>query len=215
MNFSPQASSHVVVAALNVIQSPESVMGAYWQLRHDLYIHPPIDTGIQGVYRNKRFHAANDPQVVRNRVFEIICENLESLAVHVLVLEKSRVHEHLRTDSWLYEKLYYFTTKSILTRSTWATGAQGVRQLIDHTEDNRLRKDSVRGIRKAEAEVEAKSRSEIYHTTSFAHPFLQLADYFCWAVYRKYENDDDRSYRLIEKAIENEWRLFGKDDPPG
>ncbi len=58
--------------------------------------------------------------------------------------------------------------------------------------------------------VNSTIRSKIYHTNSFAHPFLQLADYFCWAIYRKHEKNDSRSYNIITKAVENEWVVFKK-----
>src|ERR1041384_406166 len=39
-------------------------------------------------------------------------------------------------------------------------------------------------------------------------PCLQLTDYCVWAVQRKFERNDDRSYRLIEAKIESEFEPF-------
>ncbi len=210
MNFSPRTSTYVVIAAMNITHSSERIMEEYWRLRHDLYIQPTEDTSIQGRYQNLRFHASNDPQEVRNKVFDLICKHLHLLRVQALVLEKKDVFEDFRKDDWLYEKAYYYLARSILTRSKWFESTEGVRFLIDHTQDKRLRQATVGGIRRAEAEAGAQFRSVIFHATSHAHPFLQLADYFCWAIYRKYELRDTRSYSLVAEAIENEWNLFKK-----
>lgn len=39
-------------------------------------------------------------------------------------------------------------------------------------------------------------------------PCLQVADYCCWAIQRKWEQDDDRSYVLIRDKIRSEDRAF-------
>lgn len=215
MNFSPRSSIYVVLGALNISHSPTTLMENYWKLRHDLYIHPPDDAEIRKRYQNRRFHASEDPQVVRNRVFDLICENLGLFRVNAIILEKNDVYEYLRKEEWLYEKLYYYLIRSILYQSSNLDEVRGIQLLIDHTEDKRLRRATVGGIRSAEREAGLYSRSGIYHATSHAHPFLQIADYFCWAIYRKYESEDNRSYDLIRTAIENEWLIFNKNDPPG
>ena len=53
-------------------------------------------------------------------------------------------------------------------------------------------------------------------TTSFrtaswnAHsePCLQVADYCCWALARKWEQGDERSYALIQDKIRSEFDVF-------
>jgi hypothetical protein len=40
-------------------------------------------------------------------------------------------------------------------------------------------------------------------------PCLQVADYCCWAVHRKWERNDKRSYELISDRIDSEFALFG------
>jgi hypothetical protein len=37
---------------------------------------------------------------------------------------------------------------------------------------------------------------------------LQIADYVTWAVQRKYEQQDDRSYDLIKAKIRSEFKPF-------
>jgi hypothetical protein len=44
--------------------------------------------------------------------------------------------------------------------------------------------------------------------SSRSEPCLQVADYCCWAIQRKWERHDDRSYILLKDKIESEYRLF-------
>ena len=39
-------------------------------------------------------------------------------------------------------------------------------------------------------------------------PCLQVADYCCWAIQRKYEQSDTRSYDLIKDKIKSEFRPY-------
>lgn len=41
-----------------------------------------------------------------------------------------------------------------------------------------------------------------------ADPCLQVADYCAWAIQRKYEKGDDRSYVLIKDRISYEYELW-------
>lgn len=115
-----------------------------------------------------------------------------------------------RNEEWLYENLYFYLFRSILDRSGWTSAGDKVRLLIDLTEDKRMREATIRGVRSAEALAAAPFISAVHHVSSFHHPFLQLADYFCWAIYRKYEKKDLRSYKLIKEAVRDEWRLYKK-----
>ncbi len=201
MEFSPKSLTYVVVLALNVINSPEIIMDDYWHLRHDLYVNPPPDTGTTEPYRNRRFHAAEDPWVVRKRVFDLITANIHLFQAHAVALDKNDVLLFNRKDDWLFENLYYWSIRSIAKHSNWLDGIGGVHLLIDQTQVSHLRASTIGGIIRAKHEFGIPYNIGIHHVTSYAHPFLQLADYFSWAVSRKYEKGDTESYDLINQAL--------------
>lgn len=210
MSFSARASKHVVVVALKSIHRPTRIMKDYWHLKHSFFISPPDDAEIRRRFQNKRFHASEDPQIVRDMVFDLITRNIGRLEVRAIVIEKDDVEPKHRNEEWLYENLYFYLYRSTLDRSHWTRARNGVQLLIDLTEDRRMREATIRGIRNAEALVAAPLMSAIHHVSSYHHPFLQIADYFCWALYRKYEEGDLRSYNKIRKAVKDEWRLYKK-----
>ena len=44
----------------------------------------------------------------------------------------------------------------------------------------------------------------------YADPCLQIADYCCWAIQRKWESGDDRSYVLIKDKIQSDFNAFAR-----
>lgn len=59
------------------------------------------------------------------------------------------------------------------------------------------------------------SPTVIFHTAfapAISDPCLQIADYCTWAVQRRYEQGDDRSYNLIDHLIESEFEPFELGD---
>ena len=43
---------------------------------------------------------------------------------------------------------------------------------------------------------------------AYSEPCLQVADYCCWALSRKWEQGDERSYALIQNKIRSEFDVF-------
>ncbi|MCH7575843.1 MAG: DUF3800 domain-containing protein [Candidatus Marinimicrobia bacterium] len=208
MSFSPKASRHIVVIALHINEQSEELMTHYWNLKHTLYAHPPTDLEVRRRFQNKRFHASEDPQEVRNAFFSLITKFLPIIRVRALILDKNLIEDKHRNDQWLADNLYFYIYKSIGERSNWLSANGNTQLLLDSTEDGRIKDGAIRGIRKAEKIVGLGTRANILHVSSYQHPFLQVADYFCWAIYKKYENSDERSYGKIEKGIEDVWELF-------
>lgn len=210
MNFSEKSSQYVVLVGLTISESVKRVFEEYWSLRHDLYINPIISTGSHHKYTNKRFHASEDPQVVRDRVFELISNHIDKFRVRSLIIEKVNVYDRLKTDEWLYQSMYYFLIRSIFQDSRWIDNRTGMQFIIDYNQTKRFNKAIERGIYSALKQANWTLPFGLHHSPSGCHPLIQIADYFCWAIYRKYETreEDVRSYNLIVNAIEDEWKMI-------
>lgn len=48
----------------------------------------------------------------------------------------------------------------------------------------------------------------IYHHTSKSNEYLQFVDYVNWAIFRRWEREDLRSYDLIKDAVKSEFDIF-------
>lgn len=180
----------------------------YWSLRHDLYINPVEYGSEQRIYTNMRFHAAEDPQNVRDKVFDLINLHSEIINARSLIVEKANVYDYLQEDKWLINRMYYYLFKSIFNRSNWIKNKNSLQIIIDHTKTKRLVSATISGIKKSHSNYGNKLQYRLHHTPSGCHPFVQLADYICWALLRKYERNDLRSYKLISGLIEEEWKMI-------
>jgi hypothetical protein len=60
-------------------------------------------------------------------------------------------------------------------------------------------------------DVMAQSSRNVFVTACWpaeSDPCLQIADYCCWAIQRKWEAGDVRSYNLIKNKISTEFNLW-------
>jgi hypothetical protein len=155
-----------------------------------------------------QFHATEDQQVIRNRVFEVIHEY--DFRIGVTVLQKAKAHEHLRTDREAFYRLaVYFHLRHLIPRIAESgdellivCAALGThKQMAAHL-------GNLRNVARESVPAEAIVRAALWSASS--EPCLQVADYCCWAVHRKWEREDQRSYDLIASRIRSEFDLFSR-----
>lgn len=167
MDFSKNGTRFFLIAGL-VQERPFEAYKALCDLRYDL-----IESG-EDIHW---FHATEDQQPVRNRVFAIIQQNLDHMRVDALIIEKRKTHPSLQQESRFYPEMIGYLLRHILTLArmlprnvTW----------------------------------------RVLHHPSHCNFDLQIADYCNWAIYRKWNDWDVRSYDLIRPAIRKEFDIFAR-----
>lgn len=150
------------------------------------------------------FHATCDAQAVRNEVFAAICQH--DFTVQATIMEKSKAQPQVcKTRPRFYQIgwLYHFrhgasplircepellvTAASIGTKKERAAFSGAVEDVMRQT-------------------VKRKWRTDFCPAS--ADPCLQVADYCAWAIQRKWERNDARSYDLIKDRITYEYDLW-------
>ncbi len=58
------------------------------------------------------------------------------------------------------------------------------------------------------AELPRETSFRVLHHASKSSFGLQIADYCNWAIYRKWQRGDTRSYNLIKRGIRSEFDIF-------
>lgn len=58
------------------------------------------------------------------------------------------------------------------------------------------------------AMLPASVRYRVLHHASKSNLDLQIADYCTWAIYRKWNGNDDRSFRRVQAAVRREWDVL-------
>jgi len=149
------------------------------------------------------FHAAEDRQVVRNEVFEVVAGHLGDMQAHVIVVRKNRVHPSQRAPHVLYQ--WTFEQLVRMACSDCVRSGERVVAVTDHVPVARNRTAFEKGLKPyLRQHLPEGARYELLHYQSKSDLNLQVADYISWAVYRKWNSGDLRSYRIIEGCIRSE-----------
>jgi len=156
----------------------------------------------------ERFHACDDRQSVRDEILKIITASRD-YAIHSIVVRKNRVNP----------SLYKYGVYSIAYRTMlkYLVGGGKVRQIhiIVDTVPDRTQQTALQRALTARADevmVPPKIPYSINHHSSSAHTLLQVADYCAWAIHRKWQSGDSRSYNLIRSHIKNEFDIYKSGD---
>jgi hypothetical protein len=151
------------------------------------------------------FHATTDAQKIRDAVFESIKKR--DFRVQATIMEKAKAQPHIRATKhrfyqfgWLYHFRHslakyvadddeiLITAASIGTKKGQAVFTNAVNDVVQQ----HLPRDQ--------------------WATCFCpashDPCLQVADYCTWAIQRKWERNDSRSYDLIKDRITYEYDLW-------
>ncbi len=151
------------------------------------------------------FHATNDKQRVRDRVFAVLGRH--DFRVDATILEKRKTDPGRRSQPRLYSLAWYLhLTRLIpdlvaghdeLLLIAASIGARDMRSEFQTTVENI---------------VDAQSPPGSLASTmwpSATAPLLQVADYCAWAIQRKWERSDTRAYARIHDKIASEFEAFG------
>lgn len=160
----------------------------------------------RGTALSHALHAAEDRQAVRDEVFTLI--NRHSFRIDCTIFDKSLVDPEHKQPEAFYRLAWYLHMKYVAPQLATA-------------DDELLVVGASLATRRKQELVAASISDVLRETTQCAtlksaywpaatDPCLQIADYCCWAVQRKWERDDERSYRLIRDKLWTEHVPFGQ-----
>lgn len=159
----------------------------------------------EGHGTDSEFHATTDTQAVRDRVFAVLQEH--EFRIDTTILEKAKANPHTRsTEDRFYKLAWWLHMKHVAPR-------------IVRARDELFVVGASLGVKKKRAVMHNAVKDvirQVSPTTNFrtaswnaySEPCLQVADYCCWALSRKWEKGDDRSYVLIQNKIRSEFDVF-------
>ena len=151
------------------------------------------------------FHATEDTQEVRNRVFDIIVNR--EIQVQATIMEKCKASPE---DKESRVKFY--------THGWYSHFFHGMQEIVADYPELHVTAASM-GVKK-ERPLFKQAISNIMRQTilgkvwsadvfpSGTDPCLQVADYCAWAIQRKWERNDTRSYDLIKGRITQELDIW-------
>jgi hypothetical protein len=198
MDFSPGGTKYFPLGAVTK-ERPFHAYKELTELKYEL-----VEVGTDMEY----FHASENAQPVRNRVFDIIQRNLDGVRVDVLVVEKRKTGPALQAEEVFYPQMLGYLLRFIVEKHDLKL----FREVIVFTDRLPLRKKH-NAIEKAvkvtlAGLLPATARYRLLHHDSKSNFDLQIADYCTWAVYRKWNTGDERSYEHIKPAVRSEFDIF-------
>lgn len=200
LNFSSSGSRYFTLTALSKIR-PFSIYEPLVNLKYDLW-----EKGIDFEY----FHATEDTQHTRDEVFKLISTNLSKFTVDSLIVEKRKTHPSLQDHGRFYQKIFEILLNYVLTRYT--TRFRHIFIVTDSIPLKRKKAELQKAIKKYVSDWAQTSGGsyKIYHYASKSDINLQIVDYFNWAIFRKWERQDGRSYVIIKDTVFSEFDLFAE-----
>lgn len=163
------------------------------------------DLAWRGIDHPGPFHATEDSQRIRDEVFAILAPH--RFRVDALIMEKSKAQPHLRAE----ETVFYRYAWWLLMRHVARTIARPPDELlvVAASIGTRKRRDGFHSaVRRVMHQVLPDLSMRTAAWRDDADTGLQVADYCAWALKRKWEDGDLRSYVLIEDKIRSEFDVF-------
>ena len=193
----PNVSRFFIVCTVTMQQT--AVEKALMDLRHSLIW--------KGEALGDYFHASEDKQSVRNVVYSTIRDH--DFTVQATIMEKSKANAKLRSgDVSFYQHGFFAHFK------------YGISPILPDLSETLITTASL-GTKKQRHAFEDAIATVLHHTSrtqgrrpdfrpALADPCLQVADYCAWAIQRKWERNDMRSYDLIRDRITYEHDLWNQ-----
>lgn len=150
-------------------------------------------------------HATKDSQAVRDEVYELIAA--QDFTIDCTILEKSKAQPQTRADATtFYRYAWYYHLKHVAPRYC----VPGQKTLITAASIglNKQKAAFKECVNNSIQQIIPREQWEVCYIESAQDPCLWVADYCAWAIQRKWERQDSRSYDLIRNKITSEFDLW-------
>lgn len=164
-----------------------------------------FDLAWEGNPHSGPFRASEDMQAIRDRVFAVL--EPHNFRVDVTILDKRKSQPQLRASrERFYQYAWWLHMKYVAPR---IAGANDELLVIAASIGTKKELESFQwGVRDVMSQVAQSAKTMTAQWPANADPGLQIADYCCWAIQRKWERRDTRSYDLIQNKIASEFDVF-------
>jgi hypothetical protein len=166
------------------------------------------------------FHATVDKQLVRDQVFSCINGLSDGHEIHCVIAEKRKAHPSLYwaqinrkgkpTRVKDESRFYRVVCKTLISYVFGCPRFQGAKKVVIVLSSlfNNPKHEAILKALRLELAARTKVPYHIYFHENKSDLNCQIADYCGWAIFRKWDTGDKRSYDLIRNKIKNEFDIF-------
>jgi hypothetical protein len=148
------------------------------------------------------FHASEDKQITRDRVFALLQQH--TFSIQATILEKSKAFPHIRpTNHRFYQYGWFYHFKNAAPKVLNA----GITEMQITTASVGTHKGQAHFTAAVNDVVQQVLGDRAWNTNfcrAIADPCVQAADYCTWAIQKKWESNNLLSYNLIQNKIIHE-----------
>jgi hypothetical protein len=157
------------------------------------------------------FHAAEERQINRDAVVSALARQ-DNWRFSGIVIEKCKVNREHYESHKFYSRFASIPLKTAITRALRPT-TNSVLLFTDSLPIHKHRESVEKAIKTTCRAILPKNvRFESFHHHRASNAWIQIADYCSWAIYRKWEHNDGRTYnQLRSHLVTEEIDLLSKD----
>jgi len=197
--WSKKGSDYLVITSLLCSDIKQGASELY-ELKHAL-----VSKG----YDLERFHACDDCYEIKDGVFGVI-SNLANIRFDSVIADKRKLNPALRPLEYLYPELLTQLLKYPFHQ--FGENASRYDLVVIFTDRENCSSREKGAIKKAIAQNLPKyllgTPYKLCIHCSHSHPYLQIVDYCCWAINRKWTTGQTKYYDLIKPSIKSEFPIF-------
>ncbi|PIR41334.1 MAG: hypothetical protein COV31_01765 [Candidatus Yanofskybacteria bacterium CG10_big_fil_rev_8_21_14_0_10_46_23] len=216
-NFSPAGSTYYILTAISTLD-PLSSREQMVDLKYKLLG--------QGIDRDC-FHATEDEQVVRNEVFARV-KLLNDFEIHSVIAEKRKANLSLyeryspdgsskqlkkeQVEERFYKQICETLIQYLIRGYLEFKPSLGINKIVvvqDQVMTKRKREFVTKSVK-----TYVKDRFNLvpymYFHQSKSDINCQIADYCCWAMKKKWKDNELRPYEEIKDKVESEFNIFSR-----
>lgn len=208
-DFSPKGTKYLVLSSVSTINP----LGK--EILEKIKYHL-LENGTNIEY----FHASEDKQFIRNRIYNFI-ESLEDIEIDSVIVQKNKANPSLYVPEKMKiskkekgYKLYIIALRTLLKYIFERyKNSENINQVIIILSSifNTNKQDLIKMIIKKYLKQEFPKPFFLYFHECRADKNTQIADYCCWAIYKKWTDGEIRPYNSIIKKgkLRSEFDVFG------
>ena len=198
LDFSAKGTRYFVLTAVTA-RRPFRWWDALDNFKYDC-----IESGVGIEY----FHCYNDSKRIRGAVFDLIASASAGVNIDYLVVDKSEVPAAMRDQARFYSAMLGHLLSLVTSIELESGDTPEIVIITDTIPINKRRRAVERSVRTTLANMLPPGvKHRILHHQSRSHYGLQVADYCCWAVFRKWEMADSAWLDRIGSATRNEFEF--------
>ena len=164
-----------------------------------------FDLAWEGVVHPGPFRASEEQQAIRDRVYAVLTPH--RFRVDATILDKRKSEPQLRVSAERFYQYAWYLHMKYVARQV-ASYNDEVLVIAASIGTKKRQKVFQRGVRDVMSQVSPSFTTRTAQWPASADTGLQIADYCCWAIQRKWEMGDDRSYNLIRDKVYSEFDVF-------